>query len=108
MSERPKLKTRCYYTEYVNHMIRFYLTTPETLKTDGKRSADIANWLAVQAGLRKLNEEHRQQVIEVYRKDYRLPKAVELYCQENELDEYQVWKLLTKASSIIARERGLI
>ena len=45
--QEKKLKTRCYYTDYVNHAIRFYLSTPETLKMDGKKKADLLNWMAV-------------------------------------------------------------
>ena len=109
MSEnKPKLKTRCYYTEYVNHMIRFYLTCPETLNMDGKRAADISNWLAVQSVMHHLSDEDREKVIAVFKTDYRLPKAVETYCAENNADEYRVWKLLTKVLSRIAHERGLI
>ena len=64
MSEnKPKLKTRCYYTEYVNHMIRFYLTCPETLNMDGKRAADISNWLAVQSVMHHLSDESAQFVV---------------------------------------------
>ena len=36
------------YTDYVNHAIRFYLSTPDKLMTEVKRKADILNWIAVQ------------------------------------------------------------
>lgn len=108
MNERPKLKTRCYYTEYVNHMIRFYLTTPETLNMEGKRNADISNWLAVQSVMRNLKDSDRDLVFAVYRKDYKLQRAVDLYCNETGADHYDVWKILTKVLSLIARQRGLV
>ena len=53
-------RTRCYYTEYVNHMIRFYITCPDKLMTGGKRGADIANWIAVQDTLHAMNEDDRE------------------------------------------------
>ena len=56
---KSKLRTRCYYTDYVNHAIRFFLSTPETLKMDGKRRADIENWIAVQAVFHCLKDEDR-------------------------------------------------
>ena len=36
---RKPLKTRCYYTDYVNHAIRFYLSTPNKLDMTNKRKA---------------------------------------------------------------------
>ena len=108
MSEnKPKLKTRCYYTEYVNHMIRFYMTCPETLNMDGKRSADINNWLAVQSVMHRLSDEDKERVLTVYRTDYKLPRAVDAYCEKTGAEAEKVWKLLTKVLSMIARERGL-
>lgn len=108
MTDRPKLKTRCYYTEYVNHMIRFYMTTPETLSMDGKRNADIANWLAVQDVMRNIKPEDKEKVLRIYSLDFRLPKAVDMYCEETGADKTDVWRVLTKVLSLIARKRGLV
>ena len=103
-----KLKTRCYYTEYVNHMVRFYITCPDSIKTDGKRRCDIENWIAVQGVLHSLPEETREKVLTVYRTHYNLPKAVEMYCRETGADEQQIWILITKVTALIARRRGLV
>jgi hypothetical protein len=109
MAEQVReLKTRCYYTEYVNHMVRFYLTTPDTLKMDGKRSADIANWLAVQAAMQAIKPEDREIVTKVYKTHFHLTKAVEQYCQETGADQTAVWKVMTKFASIVARQRNLV
>ena len=108
MTDRPKLKTRCYYTEYVNHMIRFYMTTPETLSMDGKRNADIANWLAVQDVMRNIKPDDKEKVLRIYSLDFRLPKAVDMYCEETGADKTDVWRVLTKVLSLIARKRGLV
>lgn len=103
-----KLKTRCYYTEYVNHMIRFYMTCPDALPMEGKRRVDVENWVAVQGVLHGLTDENRERVLAVYRTHYNLPKAVQMYCEENSIPENQVWVLLTKTASQIARARGLV
>lgn len=112
MTERTeqgrKLKTRCYYTDYVNHMIRFYLSTPSTLKMDGKRHADIENWLAVQDVWRKLTEEDRFTVETIYSLHYRVPEGVRIYCEKTGADPYKTWVLVTKTSAHIAKRRGLI
>ena len=103
-----RIKTRCYYTEYVNHMIRFYITCPETLKLAGKRKADMENWIAVQATFHGLSPENSQKVIDIYQTHYNLPKAVDMYCEKTGADKMATWILLTKVASIIARRRGLV
>ena len=108
MTEKPKLKTRCYYTEYVNHMIRFYMTTPDTLTMEGRRNADIANWLAVQDVMRTIRPEDKEKVLKIYSLDYRIPKAVEMYCEETGADKTETWRVLTKVVSLIARKRELV
>jgi hypothetical protein len=107
MDER-KLKTRCYYTDFVNHMIRFYLSTPETLKMDGKRKADIDNWLAVQDVWRKLGTDDRNIMEQIYKAHYRVPEGVRMYCENTGADSYKSWMLLTKTCYAIAKRRGLI
>lgn len=106
---KPKqLKTRCYYSDYVNHMIRFYLTTPDTLMVAGKRKADVANWMAVQAVFHALKDENRQALTEIYRTSHRLTEGVRAYCDRTGTDEPKVWIMITKVSSAIAKRRGLI
>ena len=110
MSEKQvrKLKTRCYYTDYVNHAIRFYLSTPEALRTEGKRKADIENWIAVQAVFHGLSNEQKQVLTEVFKMHYRLPEGVRMYCEKTNTDENKLWIMITKVSSAIAKRRGLV
>lgn len=109
MSEiKKQLKTRCYYTEYVNHMIRFYLTCPEALTMEGKRRSDVDNWVAVQTAFHMLPAVDRNRVIDIYKTHFNLPKAVDTYCAETGADKTAMWILLTKTASRIARIRGLI
>jgi len=102
-----KLKTRCYYTDYVNHAIRFYLSTPETLRTEGKRKADIDNWLAVQDVFRRLGTEDKQVLTDVYKAHYKVADGVKIYCRNTGADERKVWILLTKTCAAVAKRRGL-
>ena len=108
MTEQRKLKTRCYYTDYVNHMIRFYLSTPDTLQMEGKRKADIDNWIAVQDVWRKLNQRDKEVLEFIYRNYYRIPEGVRNYCIQNNADRYLTWKVITKTCSCIAKRRGLV
>jgi len=102
-----KMKTRCYYTDYVNHMIRFYITCPDVLDMRGKKRADIENWIAVQGVLHTLPEEDSVRVTDIYKTHYNLPMAVEMYCKKTGADIREVWVLLTKTAAAIAKRRGL-
>lgn len=103
-----KLKTRCYYTDYINHAIRFYLTTPDTLMTAGKRKADVMNWMSVQAVFHYLSDHDREVLTEVYKTHYRITEAVRIYCEKTGADEHKIWVLITKTSAAIAKRRGLV
>lgn len=108
-----KLKTRCYYTDYVNHMIRFYLTTPDTLMTAGKRKADVMNWMAVQAVFHCLSDNDKQVLTDIFNTHYRITEAVKIYCKKMGYDEdgpewNKIWVLMTKTSAAIAKRRGLV
>ena len=103
-----KLKTRCYYTDFVNHCIRFYLSTPETLHMQGKHKADIENWLSVQDVWHKLGADERKILEAVYRLHYRVPEGVRMYCERTGADRLQVWLLINKTCAAIARKRGIV
>ena len=103
-----KLKTRCYYTDFVNHMIRFYLSTPDTLRMEGKRKADVENWLAVQYVWHKLPDNDRKTIETIFGLHHRVPEGVKMYCDQNSADPYKTWVLVTKTCSAIAKRRGLV
>lgn len=109
MADEKKIKrTRCYYTDYVNHMIRFFLSTPDKLDMKDKRKADLDNWLAVQAVWYKLPDESKQVLKTIFDLHHRVSEGVRMYCEQTGADEYRTWVLVTKTSAAIARRRGLI
>lgn len=108
MADEKKMRTRCYYTDYVNHMIRFFLSTPDKLDMEGKRKADLDNWLAVQAVWYKLPDENKQVLKTIFDLHHRVSEGVRMYCEQTGADEYRTWVLVTKTSAAIARRRGLI
>ena len=108
MTDKKGIRTRCYYTDYINHMIRFYITCPEVVKLDGLRRADVENWLAVQRILHGMPESNRNRLIAVYGKHRNLLKAVDMYCAETGESERNIWFLINGTAAAIARQRGLI
>ena len=105
-----KIKTKCYYTDYVNHMIRFYLSTPDgiDLKQRDYSSASIANWSAVQMVFHRLDPVDLNLVRDVFGCGHYLPKAVDDYCHKTGADTDEVWKVLCRVNAKIARVRGLM
>ena len=105
-----KIKTKCYYTDYVNHMIRFYLSTPDGINLQKRQysSASINNWTAVQLVFHKMGAEETELIRGVFACGHYLPKAVDDYCQKNGANADDVWKVLTRVNAKIARVRGLM
>ena len=103
-----KIKTRCYYTDYVVHMVRFFLSTPETLQMEGKRKADIDNWIAVQDVWHRLGADDKQVLKDVFSAHHRLQEGVRIYCEQSGADTLKTWVLVTKTLSAIAKRRGLV
>lgn len=108
-------RTRYYYTDYVNHAVRFYLTTPETLnidriRKDGKplSKADIDNWIAVQSIFHCLKENEKQVLMNIHTADFKLSEGVRIYCEKTGADKQETWLLIRKVYAAIARSRGLI
>lgn len=108
MADEKKMRTRCYYTDYVNHMIRFFLSTPDKLDMEGKRKADLDNWLAVQAVWYKLPEENKQVLKSIFGLHHRVSEGVRMYCEQTGADEHKTWILVTKTCAAIAKRRGLV
>lgn len=102
------IKTRCYYTDYVNHMIRFYLSCPDKLMVEGKRGADIANWIAVQDVWHRLSQEDKRVLETIFGLHRRVSEGVKIYCEKTGSDQYKTWVLVTKTCSMIAKKRGLV
>lgn len=103
-----KIKTRCYYTDYVNHMVRFFLSTPDTLQMEGKRKADIDNWIAVQDIWHRLGTDDKQVLQQIFKAHHRLQEGVRIYCEETGADNLKTWVLVTKTLAAIAKRRGLV
>lgn len=105
-----KLKVKCYYTDYVCHMIRFYLSTPDGINLQKRRytNASIANWIAVQMVFHRMEQTEAEMVKAVFECDHYLPKAVDAYCKKTGADADEVWRVLTKVNARIARARELI
>ena len=98
-----------YYTTYVNHAIRFFLTTPESLTVKEHTTPDVNNWLAVQAVWCDLKPEEQDILRDLY--GYRnrpFADCVKQASVNRNMPLGEVWKLVLAVTYRIARARGLV
>jgi hypothetical protein len=99
---------RYFYSEYVNHMIRFFLSCPDSLTMDGHTKVDVLNWLSVQAVWAELSEEDRRMIRSLYETRQPYAEAVQRYSEQAGVKPNSVWQSVVRISNKIARQRGLI
>jgi len=102
-------KGRTCYTEYVAHMIRFYIASPESIDVQGHTQAEVKNWMAVQAVFADMDPEDQRLLTDIFRrKSLQFPDAVRVCAIVHERKENDAWKLIAMTNTKIARMRGLI
>lgn len=95
--------------DYVNHMVRFYISTPDGISVQDHTTAEVNNWIAVQSVLCDLDQPQQQFLTDVYsRRVLRFSDAVKVCCRTHNMDERDAWKLIDLVSSRMARVRGLV
>ena len=96
------------YGEYVNHMIRFFLMSPDGLNVAGHTQADLNNWVAVQAVWADLDQEDQEMLTRLYTSNRRYEDTVLAYAAEHAVSPKSIWKRLADITFKIALMRGLI
>lgn len=95
-----------YYSEYVNHMLRFYARFPEI--SAFKNKTDKENWITVKTILDNLSDAERNVIIEVYKRRDTLSDNVYELSKELGINQDIIWTILNKVTRKIAKERELI
>ena len=96
------------HTDYVNHMIRFYFSSPDSLQVAGHTAADVKNWLSVQAVMASLDDQTRELIRELYTSGKSFEDTVREYAGTHGVSVGTVWGTYVRVTTSIARERGLI
>lgn len=97
-----------YYSQYVNHMLRFYARYCDKNLENFKKPVNAKNWQAVKTVLDKLPENDRNVIIEVYRRRDTLADNIYEVSKELGIDQDVIWIMLNKVTKKIAQERELI
>lgn len=100
---------RRYWNEYVNHMIRHYVSTPAEISVQGATTVDVTNWLCVQEIISALPAKDADIVMSIYGARMPFTEAVDRYCHDHpDTSPTEIWVVITKTGDRIARRRGLI
>ncbi len=96
---------RSYYSDYVNHCLRFYARHPEPTF---KSVIDRQNWKCCQTVFDRFSESDRDIFYFVYNEGGTIAENVFDVSARTGIKQQTVWKLISELERQVAKERGLI
>ena len=93
------------YADYTNYMLRFYC---KTCRVDLIDPIDKLNWAVVDKVLRRLPEEDRNVIMDVYSKNDTLSDNIYTASKERKINQDKIWIIVSKVTNQIAKERMLV
>ena len=96
---------RAFYSEYVNHCLRFYArhTNPKF-----NSDADKQNWKACESAIGSFSDKEQVMLLGIYRGDESVPDKVYQLAHENGVKTDTIWKLINELERKVAKRRGLL
>lgn len=96
---------RTFYTEYVNHCLRFYTRYTNPIFTS---DIDKQNWLVCHEALKTLSNENKEIIFSIYRDRDTIPNNVYRVSKEKGIKRDDIWQMMISLEYDIAKRRGLI
>lgn len=96
---------RTFYSEYVNHCLRFYARHPNPVFHS---EVDKNNWLACEKALKKFSDENREMLLSIYSDGDTVPDKVYRISKEKKIKQDSIWKLINELERKVAKSRSLI
>lgn len=96
---------RTFYSEYVQHCMRFYARHPHP---KFRSEVDKQNWNACERALKEFTDEERDILLTIYRGVDTIPDNIRNLATSREIKQDSVWNLLNKLERRIAKTRGLL
>ena len=96
---------RTFYSEYVNHCLRFYARHPIPLFHS---ESDKKNWNACERALKGFTDKDRDILLAVYREGDTIPDNVYQLSVKMNISQDIIWKLINELERKIAKRRNLI
>ena len=99
--------SRCFYSEYVKHALRFYSRNIDK-PTRFRSNADKANWLSCYSAMKHYSPVQQDMLISVYSGYDTLPDEVYNTSKRYKIDQSIIWDLMKEIERKVALIRGLI
>lgn len=97
--------SRAFYSEYVNHCLRFYARHPNP---KFKSTADKNNWAACDSAFKSFSDNDREMLLTIYREGDTIPDNVYQMAKSKGIKQDSVWKLINELERKVAKRRGLL
>lgn len=102
---------RAYYSEYVRHCLRYYVTTLD----DGrgghpqfKSDVDKNNWAACHMVVRNFDDKTIDIVREIYSPGDTIPDKIYHLAKELKVSQDSIWNIINTLERNVAKKRGLL
>lgn len=96
---------RTFYSEYVNHCLRFYARHPLPLFHS---ESDKKNWNACERALKSFSDSDRDIILTIYIEGDTIPDNVYQLAKSRSMEQDSIWKLINDLERKVAKRRGLI
>lgn len=97
--------SRAFYSDYVNHCLRFYARHPNP---KFKSDADKHNWAACDSALKGFSDSDRDMLLTIYREGDIIPDNVYQMAKACGIKQDGIWKLVGELERKVAKRRGLL
>lgn len=96
---------RTYYSEYIQHCMRFYARHPHP---KFHSDADKQNWYACEHALKGFTDADRDILLFIYREGDTIPDNVYRVSVQKNIKQDKIWALVNELEHKIAKRRSLI
>ena len=96
---------KTFYSEYVQHCMRFYARHPHpTFRSD----ADKQNWKACDSAVKNFSKSEQEMIMTVYREGDTIPDNIYNLALDLGIKQDIIWKLINELERKGAKRRGLL
>lgn len=96
---------RTFYSEYVNHCLRFYARHPKPIFHS---EADKKNWAACENAFKGFNDYDKAMLLIIYSEGDTLADNVYQLAKARNMNQDTIWKLIGELERKVAKRRGII
>lgn len=96
---------RAFYSQYVNHCLRFYArhSNPKF-----HSESDKHNWAACDNALKDFSDSDREMLLTIYREGDTIQDNIYQMAKSKGISQDTIWKLVNELERKVAKRRGLL